>query len=79
MQFGAYTFVETRRDPLTSEPVDVDEAFANVIEQIELADPRTQGGVTRSHRGYVSAAAIRHSVRKLQRRKEDQKTGEAAV
>ncbi len=38
MQFGAYTFVETRRDPLTGEPVDVDKAFADVIEQIELAD-----------------------------------------
>jgi alkanesulfonate monooxygenase SsuD/methylene tetrahydromethanopterin reductase-like flavin-dependent oxidoreductase (luciferase family) len=38
MQFGAYTFVETRRDPTTGEPVDVDKAFANVIEQIELAD-----------------------------------------
>src|ERR1700678_3145116 len=38
MQFGAYTFVETRRDPATGEPVDVDKAFADVIEQIELAD-----------------------------------------
>jgi hypothetical protein len=38
MQFGAYTFVETRRDPVTGEPVDVDKAFADVIEQIELAD-----------------------------------------
>jgi alkanesulfonate monooxygenase SsuD/methylene tetrahydromethanopterin reductase-like flavin-dependent oxidoreductase (luciferase family) len=38
MQFGAYTFVETRRDPRTGEPVDVDKAFADVIEQIELAD-----------------------------------------
>jgi probable LLM family oxidoreductase len=38
MQFGAYTFVETRRDPQTGEPVDVDKAFADVIEQIELAD-----------------------------------------
>ena len=38
MQFGAYTFVETRRDPSTGEPVDVDKAFANVLEQIELAD-----------------------------------------
>src|SRR6202522_3840153 len=37
MQFGAYTFVETRRDPATGEPVDVDKAFADVIEQIELA------------------------------------------
>jgi Luciferase-like monooxygenase len=38
MQFGAYTFVETRREPATGEPVDVDKAFADVIEQIELAD-----------------------------------------
>ena len=38
MQFGAYTFVETRRDSATGEPVDVDKAFAQVIEQIELAD-----------------------------------------
>src|SRR5580658_6806166 len=38
MQFGAYTFVETRRDPQTGEPVDVDKAFADVLEQIELAD-----------------------------------------
>jgi probable LLM family oxidoreductase len=38
MQFGAYTFVETRRDPASGEPVDVDKAFADVIEQIELAD-----------------------------------------
>jgi probable LLM family oxidoreductase len=38
MQFGAYTFVETRRDPASGEPVDVDKAFADVLEQIELAD-----------------------------------------
>jgi hypothetical protein len=38
MQFGAYTFVETRRDPLTGVPVDVDKSFADVLEQIELAD-----------------------------------------
>ncbi len=38
MQFGAYTFVETRRDPRTGEPVDVDRSFADVLEQIELAD-----------------------------------------
>ena len=30
MQFGAYTFVETRRDPATGEPVDVDKSFADV-------------------------------------------------
>ena len=39
MQFGVYTFIETRRDPATGEPVDVDKDFADVIEQIELADP----------------------------------------
>jgi alkanesulfonate monooxygenase SsuD/methylene tetrahydromethanopterin reductase-like flavin-dependent oxidoreductase (luciferase family) len=38
MQFGAYTFVETRRDPRTGEPVDVDKSFADVLEQVELAD-----------------------------------------
>ena len=38
MEFGVYTFVETRRDPLTGEPVDVDKSFADVLEQIELAD-----------------------------------------
>src|SRR5271156_843176 len=38
MQFGAYTFVETRRDPQTGEPVGVDKSFANVLEQIERAD-----------------------------------------
>ncbi len=38
MQFGAYTFVETRRDPRAGEPVDVDKSFADVMEQIELAD-----------------------------------------
>src|ERR1700688_495145 len=38
MQFGAYTFVETKRDPATGEPVDVEKAFADVIEQVELAD-----------------------------------------
>src|SRR5580658_8424730 len=38
MQFGVYTFVETRRDPRTGEPVDVDKSFADVMEQAELAD-----------------------------------------
>jgi alkanesulfonate monooxygenase SsuD/methylene tetrahydromethanopterin reductase-like flavin-dependent oxidoreductase (luciferase family) len=38
MQFGAFTFVETRRDPRTGEPVDVDQTFADLLEQIELAD-----------------------------------------
>ena len=38
MEFGVYTFVETRRDPATGEPVDLDRSFAELIEQIELAD-----------------------------------------
>ncbi len=38
MQFGVYTFVETRRDPRTGEPVDVDGTFADLMQQIELAD-----------------------------------------
>jgi probable LLM family oxidoreductase len=38
MQFGVYTFVETRRDPLTGEPIELDKSFADLMEQIELAD-----------------------------------------
>src|SRR5262249_46254000 len=38
MELGVYTFVETRRGPVTGEPVDVDQSFADVLEQIELAD-----------------------------------------
>ena len=38
MEFGVYTFVETRRDPQTGEPVEVDKTFADLLEQIELAD-----------------------------------------
>jgi probable LLM family oxidoreductase len=38
MQFGVYTFVETRRDPLSGEPHGLDKSFADVLEQIELAD-----------------------------------------
>ena len=38
MEFGVYTFVETRRNPATGEPVDVDKTFADLLEQIELAD-----------------------------------------
>jgi probable LLM family oxidoreductase len=38
MEFGAYTFVETRRDPLTGEPAGVDKTFADILEQMELAD-----------------------------------------
>jgi probable LLM family oxidoreductase len=38
MQFGVYTFVETRRDPRTGESVDVEKSFADVMEQAECAD-----------------------------------------
>src|SRR5271165_6450981 len=38
MEFGAYTFVETRRDSSTGEPAGVDKSFADVMEQVELAD-----------------------------------------
>src|SRR5271166_5698955 len=34
MEFGVYTFVETRRDP----PTGVDKTFADILEQMELAD-----------------------------------------
>src|SRR5271154_2366287 len=62
MQFGAYIFVETRRDPATGEPVDVDKAFAQVIEQIEIADRvgRDVFGLGEHHRPdyAVSAPAV---------------------
>jgi hypothetical protein len=38
MEFGVYTFVETRRDPLTGEPTGLDKTFADLMEQMELAD-----------------------------------------
>ncbi len=38
MQLGVYTFVETRLDPKTGQPVDVAQTFAELLEQIELAD-----------------------------------------
>src|SRR5271167_4084182 len=38
MEFGVYTFVETRRDPLTGEPHGLDKTFADLMEQMELAD-----------------------------------------
>ena len=38
MEFGVYTFVETRRDPKTGEPAEVDRTFAELMEEIELAD-----------------------------------------
>jgi alkanesulfonate monooxygenase SsuD/methylene tetrahydromethanopterin reductase-like flavin-dependent oxidoreductase (luciferase family) len=38
MEFGVYTFVETRRDLLSGEPTGVDKTFADILEQMELAD-----------------------------------------
>jgi probable LLM family oxidoreductase len=38
MEFGVYTFVETRRDPDTGLAVDVARTFAELLEQIALAD-----------------------------------------
>jgi probable LLM family oxidoreductase len=38
MEFGVYTFVETRVDPRTGEPANVDRTFADLMEQMELAD-----------------------------------------
>ncbi len=38
MEFGVYTFVESRLDPATGEPVDLDKTFAELLEEIELAD-----------------------------------------
>ena len=40
MQFGAYTFVETRRDPATGEPVDVDKTFAERHRADRACGPR---------------------------------------
>jgi len=38
MEFGVYTFVEARRDPLTGEPVGLEKTFADLMEQMEAAD-----------------------------------------
>jgi probable LLM family oxidoreductase len=38
MEFGVYTFVETTLDPATGEPIDLDKTFAELLEEIELAD-----------------------------------------
>lgn len=38
MEFGVYTFVETRLNPATGEPIDVERTFAELIEEIEFAD-----------------------------------------
>ena len=40
MQFGAYTFVETRRDPRTGEPVDVDKSFRRCFGADRTRRPR---------------------------------------
>src|SRR5271165_2360026 len=62
MEFGVYTFVETRRDPRTGEPVEVDRAFADLIQQMELADRVGLDvlGVREHHRAdyAVSAPAV---------------------
>ncbi len=38
MEFGVYTFAEARLDPATGEPFGLDKTFADLMEQIELAD-----------------------------------------
>ena len=38
MEFGVYTFVETKRDPVSGRPIEVERTFENLLEQIELAD-----------------------------------------
>jgi alkanesulfonate monooxygenase SsuD/methylene tetrahydromethanopterin reductase-like flavin-dependent oxidoreductase (luciferase family) len=38
MEFGIYSFVETRRDSLTNKPTGIEKTFADLIEQMELAD-----------------------------------------
>ena len=38
MQIGVYTFVETRTDPQTGRPTDSAKTFADLLEEIELAD-----------------------------------------
>jgi probable LLM family oxidoreductase len=38
MQFGVYTFVETRRDPRTGRAIDVARTFADLLEEVALAD-----------------------------------------
>jgi probable LLM family oxidoreductase len=38
MEFGVYTFAETRLDPATGEPIGLDRTYADLMEQIQLAD-----------------------------------------
>ncbi|MGO8798401.1 MAG: LLM class flavin-dependent oxidoreductase [Roseiarcus sp.] len=38
MQFGVYTFVETKRDPRTGRAIDVAQTFADLLEEAALAD-----------------------------------------
>ena len=38
MEFGVYTFAEARLDPATGEPVGLEATFADLLEQIEVAD-----------------------------------------
>ena len=38
MQIGVYTFVETRTDPKSGQPVDTAKVFADLLDEIELAD-----------------------------------------
>ena len=38
MEFGVYTFAETRLDPATGEPIGLGRTFNDLMEQIELAD-----------------------------------------
>ncbi len=39
MGFGVYTFVETRRDPLSGEPVGLEKTF------VDLMEPPTSAGL----------------------------------
>jgi len=38
MEFGVYSFVETKRDPATGRAIDIARTFAELLEQIALAD-----------------------------------------
>jgi len=38
LQFGTYSFVETRRDPKTGQPFDLERTFADMLEQAGAAD-----------------------------------------
>ena len=62
MQIGVYTFVETRTDPKTGRPTDSARIFADLLEEIELADRLGLDvfGVGEHHRAdfMVSAPAV---------------------